>query len=344
MVRRDRHRLATAVRSCPSACDWPTASSAAPGPGARSRRPNPTTSSRDRGRRDARPTSRQRMKGRSAIVISPAIVSPLTRPGAIRHRCPGRLESAPHWSATSSAITAADRARPGLDVGGALLAPTGVHPPDLAADGRIEHAHMTVGIASDVRRDVTDGPARQQRRAGHVEVSQVPQRRDHQTVGARRTGSVAVDIVHRVLTVYGTRTWQPCGHANRNGRSRAHGRQHGSPAAARRPRLRRLRPRTRPRCRPRRPTAHAVRALRRRSSMHSIAPRHIWLMVPAAYVGSTIDAFAPLLSPGDTLIDGGNSWYRDDVDRAGPLRARRASTTSTSAPAAACSGSNAATA
>jgi len=49
-------------------------------------------------------------------------------------------------------------------------------------------------------------------------------------------------------------------------------------------------------------------------------PRHIWLMVPAAYVGSTIDAFAPLLSPGDTLIDGGNSWYRDDIDRAAPLR------------------------
>jgi 6-phosphogluconate dehydrogenase len=48
-------------------------------------------------------------------------------------------------------------------------------------------------------------------------------------------------------------------------------------------------------------------------------PRHIWFMVPAAFVGSTIDAFAPLLSPGDTLIDGGNSWYRDDVDRAGPL-------------------------
>ncbi len=49
------------------------------------------------------------------------------------------------------------------------------------------------------------------------------------------------------------------------------------------------------------------------------APRNIWLMVPAAYVDSTIATFAPLLSPGDTLIDGGNSWYRDDVDRAGPL-------------------------
>jgi 6-phosphogluconate dehydrogenase len=52
------------------------------------------------------------------------------------------------------------------------------------------------------------------------------------------------------------------------------------------------------------------------------APRHIWLMVPAAYVASTIEQFAPLLEPGDTLIDGGNSWYRDDVDRAIPLAER----------------------
>ena len=52
------------------------------------------------------------------------------------------------------------------------------------------------------------------------------------------------------------------------------------------------------------------------------APRNIWLMVPAAFVDQTIATFAPLLSPGDTLIDGGNSWYRDDVDRAGPLKDR----------------------
>jgi len=51
-------------------------------------------------------------------------------------------------------------------------------------------------------------------------------------------------------------------------------------------------------------------------------PRHIWLMVPAAFVGDTIAAFEPLLSPGDTLIDGGNSWYRDDVDRSAPLAAK----------------------
>jgi 6-phosphogluconate dehydrogenase len=52
------------------------------------------------------------------------------------------------------------------------------------------------------------------------------------------------------------------------------------------------------------------------------APRHLWIMVPAAHVASTIEVFAPLLSPGDTIIDGGNSWYRDDVDRAGPLAER----------------------
>ena len=50
------------------------------------------------------------------------------------------------------------------------------------------------------------------------------------------------------------------------------------------------------------------------------APRNIWLMVPAAFVDDTIAKFAPLLEPGDTLIDGGNSWYRDDIDRAGPLK------------------------
>ncbi len=48
-------------------------------------------------------------------------------------------------------------------------------------------------------------------------------------------------------------------------------------------------------------------------------PRHLWIMVPAAYVDSTIAGLIPLLDRGDTIIDGGNSWYRDDVDRAGPL-------------------------
>ncbi|HZB40506.1 MAG TPA: decarboxylating 6-phosphogluconate dehydrogenase [Ilumatobacter sp.] len=50
-------------------------------------------------------------------------------------------------------------------------------------------------------------------------------------------------------------------------------------------------------------------------------PRHVWIMVPAVFVGSTIDRMAPLMSPDDTIIDGGNSWYRDDVDRAERMRA-----------------------
>jgi 6-phosphogluconate dehydrogenase len=50
-------------------------------------------------------------------------------------------------------------------------------------------------------------------------------------------------------------------------------------------------------------------------------PRNIWIMVPAAYVDGTIAKLAPLLSPGDTIIDGGNSYYRDDIDRSGPLAA-----------------------
>ena len=36
-------------------------------------------------------------------------------------------------------------------------------------------------------------------------------------------------------------------------------------------------------------------------------PRHVWVMVPAAFVGSTVDELAPLLDEGDTIIDGGNS-------------------------------------
>jgi len=46
------------------------------------------------------------------------------------------------------------------------------------------------------------------------------------------------------------------------------------------------------------------------------APRAIWLMVPAAAVDSTIDELLPLLEKGDTIIDGGNSYYVDDIRRA----------------------------
>jgi 6-phosphogluconate dehydrogenase len=46
------------------------------------------------------------------------------------------------------------------------------------------------------------------------------------------------------------------------------------------------------------------------------APRAVWLMVPAAIVDSTLDSLVPLLDAGDAVIDGGNSYYRDDLRRA----------------------------
>ncbi|HUA61522.1 MAG TPA: decarboxylating 6-phosphogluconate dehydrogenase [Verrucomicrobiae bacterium] len=52
------------------------------------------------------------------------------------------------------------------------------------------------------------------------------------------------------------------------------------------------------------------------------APRAIWLMVPAGVVDETIATLAPLLNEGDILIDGGNSYYIDDLRRAEELRAR----------------------
>jgi 6-phosphogluconate dehydrogenase len=45
-------------------------------------------------------------------------------------------------------------------------------------------------------------------------------------------------------------------------------------------------------------------------------PRALWLMVPAAVVDKTIADLQPLLEPGDILIDGGNSYYIDDIRRA----------------------------
>src|SRR4030095_11062893 len=49
-------------------------------------------------------------------------------------------------------------------------------------------------------------------------------------------------------------------------------------------------------------------------------PRAIWLMVPAAVVDQTIGELSPLLENGDTIIDGGNSYYVDDIERAKGLR------------------------
>jgi len=45
-------------------------------------------------------------------------------------------------------------------------------------------------------------------------------------------------------------------------------------------------------------------------------PRAAWIMVPAAYAGQTAEQLAALMDAGDIVIDGGNTYYRDDVDRA----------------------------
>jgi 6-phosphogluconate dehydrogenase len=50
------------------------------------------------------------------------------------------------------------------------------------------------------------------------------------------------------------------------------------------------------------------------------SPRAIWLMVPAAVVDSTLAELAPKLQKDDTLIDGGNSYYIDDIRRAKELQ------------------------
>ena len=48
-------------------------------------------------------------------------------------------------------------------------------------------------------------------------------------------------------------------------------------------------------------------------------PRAAWIMVPAGYVQGTLDELSGLMESGDAIIDGGNSYYRDDIDRAKAL-------------------------
>jgi 6-phosphogluconate dehydrogenase len=48
-------------------------------------------------------------------------------------------------------------------------------------------------------------------------------------------------------------------------------------------------------------------------------PRNIWIMVPAGIVDQTLEQLVPLLAADDTVIDGGNSYYRDDITRSKSL-------------------------
>src|SRR6516165_6370797 len=52
-----------------------------------------------------------------------------------------------------------------------------------------------------------------------------------------------------------------------------------------------------------------------------VRPRNIWIMVPAGLVDATLEQLKPLLEADDVVIDGGNSYYRDDITRAKDLKA-----------------------
>jgi 6-phosphogluconate dehydrogenase len=51
-------------------------------------------------------------------------------------------------------------------------------------------------------------------------------------------------------------------------------------------------------------------------------PRAAWMMVPAAVVDATLEQLVPLMQAGDIIVDGGNSYYRDDIERAKRLQAK----------------------
>ncbi|TSA12764.1 MAG: decarboxylating 6-phosphogluconate dehydrogenase [Betaproteobacteria bacterium] len=51
-------------------------------------------------------------------------------------------------------------------------------------------------------------------------------------------------------------------------------------------------------------------------------PRAVWVMVPAGVTGKTVDRLAACMDAGDIIIDGGNSYYRDDIARAKTLKAK----------------------
>jgi 6-phosphogluconate dehydrogenase len=51
-------------------------------------------------------------------------------------------------------------------------------------------------------------------------------------------------------------------------------------------------------------------------------PKAAWVMIPAAITGRIVEDLAGLMGPGDIIIDGGNSYYRDDIDRAEALAAK----------------------
>ena len=73
-------------------------------------------------------------------------------------------------------------------------------------------------------------------------------------------------------------------------------------------------------------------------------PRNVWLMLPAAIVDSTLEKLVPLLDVDDAVIDGGNSYYRDDITAAKSLQAKGLHYLDCGTLGSACGGSTAVTA
>ena len=116
----------------------------------------------------------------------------------------------------------------------------------------------------------------------------------------------------------------------------ADGREYHPPADAGRASDRRLRPR-----RPKPSTSIAKEGATGAGSLGIVGklvkPRTVWVMLPAGadHRGDGERARPGCWSSGDVIIDGGNSFYKDDIRRAKALQAKRAWSTSTSAPPAA---------
>ena len=68
----------------------------------------------------------------------------------------------------------------------------------------------------------------------------------------------------------------------------------------------------------------AIGAMSLEDFVHKLSkPRALWMMVPAAAVDPTLNALVPLLEHDDVVIDGGNSYYHDDIRRHAALKANR---------------------
>ena len=114
------------------------------------------------------------------------------------------------------------------------------------------------------------------------------------------------------------------GHAARHDRPRPDGRQHRPPADEERPHRRRLRQGSQRRSRRSPPKARPAPNSLEDFVAKLEKPRTAWVMLPAGKITeATIEALAKLMQPGDVIIDGGNTFWQDDVRRGKALESAR---------------------